>query len=68
MPNAARFTDKVAFVTGAASGIGRAAAVAFAVEGAKVAILDRTEDALKEVEAAVREAGSGDVLVIAADI
>lgn len=68
MPNAARFTDKVAFVTGAASGIGRAAAVAFAAEGAKVAILDRTEDALKEVEAAVRGAGSGDVLAIAADI
>ena len=68
MPNAARFTDKVVFVTGAASGIGRAAAVAFAAEGAKVAILDRTAEALQEVEAAVREAGSGEVLTIAADI
>ena len=35
MPNAQRFTGKVAFVTGAASGIGRATAVAFAAEGAQ---------------------------------
>jgi len=39
MPNARRFTGKVAFVTGAASGIGRATAVAFAAEGAKTARL-----------------------------
>jgi NAD(P)-dependent dehydrogenase (short-subunit alcohol dehydrogenase family) len=62
-----RFTGKVAFVTGAASGIGRAAAVAFAAEGANVAILDRTADAMKETEAAVRDAG-GDVLAIACDV
>ena len=35
-----RFTDKVAVVTGAASGIGAAAARAFAAEGARVALLD----------------------------
>ena len=35
MPNAERFTGKVAFITGAASGIGRAAAIAFAAEGAR---------------------------------
>lgn len=36
-----RFTDKVAVVTGAAQGIGAATAVKFAVEGARVAVLDR---------------------------
>lgn len=62
-----RFTGKVAFITGAAGGIGRAAAIAFAAEGARLAILDRTEDALKETEAAVKDAG-GEVLAIACDV
>jgi NAD(P)-dependent dehydrogenase (short-subunit alcohol dehydrogenase family) len=62
-----RFTGKVAFVTGAAGGIGRATAVAFAAEGARVAILDRTADALRETEAAVKEAG-GEVVAIACDV
>jgi NAD(P)-dependent dehydrogenase (short-subunit alcohol dehydrogenase family) len=62
-----RFTGKVAFVTGAASGIGRATAVAFAAEGARVAVLDRTADALRETEAAVKEAG-GEVVAIACDV
>lgn len=62
-----RYTGKVAFITGAASGIGRATAVAFAVEGAHVAILDRTADALRETEAAVKDAG-GNVLAIACDV
>ena len=62
-----RFTGKVAFVTGAASGIGRATAVAFAAEGARVAILDRTADALKETGEAVKDAG-GEVLAIACDV
>lgn len=62
-----RFTGKVAFVTGAASGIGRASAMAFAAEGARVAILDRTADALKAAEAAVKEAG-GEVLAITCDV
>jgi NAD(P)-dependent dehydrogenase (short-subunit alcohol dehydrogenase family) len=62
-----RFTGKVVFVTGAASGIGRAAAVAYAAEGARVAIVDRSADALKQTEASVKNAG-GDVLAIACDV
>ena len=67
MSNPHRFSDKVAFVTGAASGIGRATAVAFATEGARVAILDLTENALSETADAVRNAGA-QVLTIACDV
>lgn len=67
MPRKDRFTGKVAFVTGAASGIGSATAVAFAAEGARVAILDRTADALRKTEAAVKDAGA-EVLTIACDV
>jgi NAD(P)-dependent dehydrogenase (short-subunit alcohol dehydrogenase family) len=62
-----RFTNKVVLVTGAASGIGRAAAVAFAAEGARVAILDRSADALEAVQASLKKAGS-EVLTMACDV
>jgi NAD(P)-dependent dehydrogenase (short-subunit alcohol dehydrogenase family) len=62
-----RFTNKVAFITGAASGIGRAAAVAFAAEGARVAILDRSADSLEAVQASLKAAG-GEVLAIPCDV
>src|SRR5438270_8500302 len=67
MAGADRFTNKVAFITGAASGIGRAAALAFAAEGARIAILDRSADALEAVQASVRHAG-GEVLAISCDV
>jgi NAD(P)-dependent dehydrogenase (short-subunit alcohol dehydrogenase family) len=67
MSNSRRFIGKVAFVTGAASGIGRATAVAFAAEGARVAILDRTEAALHEAAQAAGNAG-GEVLTLACDV
>jgi NAD(P)-dependent dehydrogenase (short-subunit alcohol dehydrogenase family) len=62
-----RFPGKVAFVTGAASGIGRATAIAFASEGARVAIVDRTEDALRQSADAIKDAGD-EVLVIGCDV
>lgn len=62
-----RFTGKVAFVTGAASGIGRATAIAFAREGAQVAITDRTEAPLEELRAEI-EADGGAVLAIRCDV
>jgi NAD(P)-dependent dehydrogenase (short-subunit alcohol dehydrogenase family) len=67
MSRSNRFPGKAAFVTGAASGIGRAAAVAFAAEGARVAIVDRTEDALRQTADAIKDAG-GEVLVIGCDV
>ena len=41
------FTGKVAFVTGAASGIGREAALAFAREGASVVVADVSDRATR---------------------
>jgi NAD(P)-dependent dehydrogenase (short-subunit alcohol dehydrogenase family) len=67
MAGTGRFTNKVVFITGAASGIGRAAALAFAAEGARVAILDRSEEALQKVETSVKDVG-GEVLAIACDV
>lgn len=46
-----RFNNKVAIVTGAASGIGRASAQRLAAEGASVALIDRNEEGLAQVAA-----------------
>jgi NAD(P)-dependent dehydrogenase (short-subunit alcohol dehydrogenase family) len=51
------FTDSVAVVTGAASGIGRACAVAFAQQGADVVISDINEDGLKPVAEEIEALG-----------
>jgi NAD(P)-dependent dehydrogenase (short-subunit alcohol dehydrogenase family) len=53
-----RLMDKVAIVTGAASGIGRATANLFSREGAGVAILDRNGPAARETAEALRAAGA----------
>ena len=50
---------KVALITGAASGIGRAAALAFAQEGARVGLLDITPDALDSAAAEINALGQG---------
>jgi NAD(P)-dependent dehydrogenase (short-subunit alcohol dehydrogenase family) len=65
--NEKQFTGKVAFVTGATSGIGQACAVAFAQAGANVVCVGRKEDALSELERNLRETTSG-VLTIRADL
>ncbi len=51
------FHGKVAVVTGAGMGIGRAIALAFARKGAQLAILDVNEEAAEETCAQVRKAG-----------
>ncbi len=53
MPEQMRFDGKVAFVTGGASGIGAAAAVRFASEGAQVAVADIDSDGARRVAAAL---------------
>jgi NAD(P)-dependent dehydrogenase (short-subunit alcohol dehydrogenase family) len=57
MSNDGRLNDKVAIVTGAASGIGRAVALRFGVEGANVACLDVAEEGAEKTAAAIGEAG-----------
>nr|WP_242047494.1 SDR family NAD(P)-dependent oxidoreductase [Coleofasciculus sp. FACHB-SPT36] len=49
------FTDKVAFVTGAANGIGRATALAFAREGANVVVADISEQGNQETVRIIEE-------------
>lgn len=58
-----RFEEKVVVVTGAGTGIGRAVAQRFAKEGAKVLILGRTENTLKETAEA-----DEDISYVVADI
>lgn len=57
--------ERVALITGAGSGIGRAATLLFAREGARVAALGRTEGELKET---AEQAGGAAVLPIVADV
>lgn len=61
------FTGKVALVTGAGSGIGRASALAFAQQGAKVVVSDVAVEAGEET-AALARAMNTDALFVRADV
>src|SRR4051794_5501544 len=62
-----RFAGKVAFVTGAANGIGRAAALAFAREGASVVVADISEQGNLETARMVEGLG-GRALAVRCDV
>lgn len=62
-----QLADKVALVTGAGSGIGKAAAELMAKEGAKVALLGRTEDELNKTLSQIQSNG-GAAIPLLADI
>lgn len=62
-----KFRGQVAIVTGAGRGIGRSVALRFAEEGARVALVARTEKDLLET-AALARSGGGECLTIPADI
>ena len=61
------FADKVVLVTGATSGIGKAAALKFAAAGADIAAVGRNQDALSSL-AAQLEAQGGRALTLSADL
>src|SRR5579862_7071203 len=66
-PSRQRFLNKVVLITGATSGIGRAAALQFAAEGGKVAFCGRRENLGREVESEIKTHG-GDAVYIRADV
>jgi NAD(P)-dependent dehydrogenase (short-subunit alcohol dehydrogenase family) len=68
-----KMKDKVAVVTGGASGIGRATALAFAREGARVVVIDRDAAGGEHTISEIRDAGGNGVFVradvaVAADV
>jgi 3-oxoacyl-[acyl-carrier protein] reductase len=59
-----RLQDKVAIVTGGGQGIGRATAITFAREGAKVVVADMNEEATKAVAEEITSSGGQAIPVV----
>ena len=66
-PKAGRLQDRSTIVTGAASGMGKASAILFAAEGAKVACVDVNGVGAQAVAAEIRAAG-GHAIAVACDL
>ena len=63
-----RLEGRVALITGAASGIGRAIAERLASEGATVVVTDVQDEAGEETVAALNDGGDGDALFVHLDV
>ncbi len=61
-------TNKVALVTGASTGLGRACASALAAEGATVVIASRKREALEQTAQEIRQASQSPVLALPTDL
>jgi NAD(P)-dependent dehydrogenase (short-subunit alcohol dehydrogenase family) len=62
-----RFVDRSILVTGAGSGIGRAAALLFAKDGGRLAIVDQNEADAQKTVSLIQDAG-GEAFAVAADV
>jgi 3-oxoacyl-[acyl-carrier protein] reductase len=62
-----RLKDRVAIITGGGAGIGRAGALTFGREGAKVAVADIVEEAASETAGAITAAG-GEAMAVGVDV
>jgi NAD(P)-dependent dehydrogenase (short-subunit alcohol dehydrogenase family) len=62
-----RLANKVAIITGAASGMGQAAAILFASEGASIVVTDINESAGEETVKTIHDAG-GDAIFVKTDV
>ena len=60
--------DKVAIITGGSDGIGKAAALSMAQEGASVVIVARRQDVLDQATQEIMTATEGQVMAISADV
>ena len=63
-----QFKNKVAVITGSASGVGRAMAFAFAEEGMKIVLADISDEALKDTKEALENNGHQNVLAVKTDV
>ncbi len=57
------FTDKVVYITGASSGIGRAAAIEYARRGAKISLIDINDEAALITQQLVHESGAESIFI-----